>query len=109
MVNLLSRKAWPYVLTKRKKGGKADLNVAFLKEFKNEAGYINRIVGNNEFSSAPIRTFCYENLIRLDTSISKEEHVSDWNKIGIIDRFVRTMRGLKERYYEILGGKKKRI
>ena len=36
--------------------------------------------------------FCEENNIRLDTSVAKEEHISNGNKLGIIDRFVRTLR-----------------
>ena len=102
---MLSRKAWAYVLTKSKKEKRAEVNVAVLKEFKNEVQYINGIVGDNEFSSAPIKKFCEENNIRLDTSISKEEHISDGNKLGIIDRLVRTLRELIERYYEIIGNR----
>ena len=59
--------------------------------------------GDNEFSSAPIRKFCEDNDIRLDTSVSKEEHISNGNKLGIIDRLVRTLRGLIEKYYDITG------
>jgi len=105
LVDILSRKAWAYVLTKSKKEKRAEVNVAVLKEFKNEVQYINGIVGDNEFSSAPIKKFCEENNIRLDTSISKEEHISDGNKLGIIDRLVRTLRELIERYYEIIGNR----
>jgi hypothetical protein len=57
--------------------------------------------GDNEFSSAPIRTFCHDNDIRLDTSVAKEEHISKWNKLGVIDRLVRTLRELIEKYYDI--------
>ncbi len=34
------------------------------------------------------------NDIRLDTSEAKEEHISNGNKLGIIDRLVRTLREL---------------
>ncbi len=40
----------------------------------------------------PIRKFCEDNDIRLDTSVSKEEHVSNGNILGIIDRLVTTLR-----------------
>jgi hypothetical protein len=43
--------------------------------------------GDNEFSSAAIKTFCEDNDIRLDTSVAKEEQVSHGNKFGIIDRY----------------------
>ena len=56
--------------------------------------------GDNEFSSAK---FCEDNDIRLDTSVAKEEHISNGNKLGIIDRLVRTLRELIEKYYDITG------
>jgi hypothetical protein len=48
--------------------------------------------GDNEFSSAPIRKFGEDNDIRSDTSVSKEDHLSKGNKLGIIDRLVTTLR-----------------
>jgi hypothetical protein len=36
------------------------------------------------------------NDIRLDTSVAKEEHMSNGNKLGIIDRLVRTLRELRK-------------
>jgi hypothetical protein len=55
-------------------------------------GLIRGLEGDNEFSSAPIRKCCGDNDIRLDTSVAKEEHISNGNKLGIIDRLVRTLR-----------------
>ena len=57
----------------------------------------------NEFSSAAIKKFCDDNNIRLDTSVAKEEHISNGNKLGIIDRLVRTLRELIEIYFDITG------
>jgi hypothetical protein len=34
------------------------------------------------------RKFCEDNDIRLDTSVANEEHISNWSKLGIIDRLV---------------------
>ncbi len=42
-------------------------------------------------------------MIRLDTSVAKEEHISNGNKLGIIDRLVRTLRELMKKYYDITG------
>jgi hypothetical protein len=103
LVDVLSRKAWAYVLTKSKKEKRADISVKTLENFKNEVGSINGLTGDNEFSSAAIRKFCEDNNIRLDTSVAKEEHISDGNKLGIIDRLVRTLRELIEKYYDITG------
>ena len=103
LVDILSRKAWAYVLTKSKKKKRAEVSVKTIQEFKNEVGIINGIEGDNEFSSAPIKKFCDDNDIRLDTSVAKEEHISNGNKLGIIDRLVRTLRELIEKYYDITG------
>ena len=103
LVDVLSRKAWAYVLTKSKKEKRAEVSVKTIQEFKDEVGQINGLTGDNEFSSAPIKKFCDDNDIRLDTSVAKEEHISNGNKLGIIDRLVRTLRELIERYFDITG------
>ena len=103
LVDILSRKAWAYVLTKSKKEKRADVSVATLKEFQSEVGNITALEGDNEFSSAAIKKFCEDNDIRLDTSVAKEEHISNGNKLGIIDRLVRTLRELIEKYFDISG------
>ena len=59
-----------------------------LKLFKNEVGEINGLEGDNEFSKTDIKQFCIDNNIRLDTSVSKEEHISKGNKLGLSDDFV---------------------
>ena len=65
-----------------------------MQEFQAEVGFIKGLEGDNEFSSAAIKKFCEDNDIRLDTSVAKEEHISNGNKLGIIDRLVRTLREL---------------
>ncbi len=49
--------------------------------------------------------FCDDNDIRLDTSVAKEEHINNGNKLGIIDRLVRTLRELIEKYFDITGNR----
>ncbi len=48
-----------------------------LQEFKAEVGLIKGLEGDNEFSSAAIKKNCDDNDIRLDTSVAKEEHISN--------------------------------
>jgi len=100
---LLSRKAWAYVLTKSKKKKRAEVSVKPIQEFKDEVGLIRRLEGDNESCSAPIKRFCEDNDIRLDTSVAKEEHISNGNKLGITDRLVRTLRQVIEKYHDITG------
>ena len=59
-----------------------------------------------EFGSAAVKRFVKDNNIRLDTSVSKLEHKTGGNKLGIIDRLVQALRELIERYYDILGYRK---
>ncbi len=58
LVDILSRKAWVYVPTKSKKEKRAEVSVKTKQEFKDEVGIINGLEGDNEFSSAPIKSFC---------------------------------------------------
>ncbi len=57
----------------------------------------------DEFFSAAIRKYCEDNDIRSDTSVAKEEHISNGNKPGIIDRLVRALRDFIEKYDDISG------
>ena len=68
LVDVLSRKAWAYVLTKSKKEKRADISVKTLEIFKNEVGNINGLTGDNEFSSAAIKKNCDDNNIRYKCS-----------------------------------------
>jgi hypothetical protein len=65
-VDILSRKAWAYVLTKRKQEKKAEVSVKTIQEFKDEEGLLRGMEGDNDFSSAAIRKNCNHNDIRLD-------------------------------------------
>ncbi len=88
---------------KARKKKRAEVSVKTIQEFKDEVGVIRVSEGDNEFSNAAINFFCDDNDIRLDTSVAKEEHISNGNKLGIIDRLVRTLRELIEKYYDITG------
>ncbi len=70
-VDILSRKAWASVLTKRKKEERAEESVKTIQGFKDEVGLIRGLDGDNAFFSAPIRKFCENNDIRLDTIVTK--------------------------------------
>jgi hypothetical protein len=88
----LNSKAWAYVLTKSKKEKRAEVSVKTIQGFKDEVELMRGLDSENKFSSAPIRKFCEDNDIRLDTSVAKEELISNGNKLGIIDRIVRPLR-----------------
>jgi hypothetical protein len=83
-----------------------DITVKTLEAFKNEVGHINWLERDNELGSAAVKQFCDKYNIRLDSSVSKLEHISGENKLGIIDRLVRTLREPIETYYDILENRK---
>ncbi len=39
----------------------------------------------------------------ISNQVAKEEHISNGNKLGIIDSLVRTLRELTEKYFDITG------
>ena len=95
LVDIQSRKAWAYILSSM--SGENILNK--YKEFLSNVGSINGIEGDNQFSYKAFQDFNEERSIRLDTSISKDEHTSaNGNKLGIIDRLVRTLKEMIDRY-----------
>ena len=73
LVDILSRKAWAYVLTKSKKEKRAAVSVKTLQEFKDEVGLITGLEGDNEFSSAASsnRVYLYGGEIFLSPLASK--------------------------------------
>jgi len=101
-VDILSRKLWAFVLSKNTGDNILDCIEQLNKEIKG----INSLIGDNEFSNKLITEYCEKNNIRLDTSIAKTEHISNGDKLGIVDRICRTLRELINRYYEITGNKK---
>ncbi len=86
LVDILSSKAWAYVLTKSKKQKRAEASVKILQEFKDVVGLIKGLEGDNEFGSAAIKYFCKDNDIRLDTSVANEEHIPNSYNFKKINR-----------------------
>ena len=69
LVDILSRKAWAYVLTKSKKEKRAAVSVKTLQEFKDEVGLITGLEGDNEFSSAAVN-FSRNRIVSISDSSS---------------------------------------
>ena len=60
------------------------------------------IEGGNQFSFKAFLEYI-ENNIKVDTSIAKDEHISaHGNKLGIIDRFVRTLKEMINKYRTVI-------
>jgi len=94
IVDIPSRKAWGYVIST---SSGENILVAY-KKFISEVGQINSVEGDNQFSFKAFQEYNKENNIKIDTSIAKDEHISQGNKLGIIDRLVRTLKEMIDRY-----------
>jgi hypothetical protein len=94
IVDIPSRKAWAYVIST---SSGENILVAY-KKFISEVGQINSVEGDNQFSFKAFQEYNKENNIKIDTSIAKDEHISQGNKLGIIDRLVRTLKEMIDRY-----------
>jgi len=104
-VDILSRKLWAFVLSKSKDNTRGENIVECIDKINKEVGGIHAIIGDAEFGNKIITEYCNDNNIRLDASVSKTEHISNGDKLGIVDRICRTLRELIERYYEITGNR----
>ena len=63
-------------LTNKKQEKKGSWSISqTIQKFEDQVGLIRGDGGNNEFSSDPIKIFCEDNDIRLDTRVAKEEHI----------------------------------
>jgi len=99
IVDIQSRKAWAYVISTS--SGENILNA--YKKFESEVDIINAIEGDNQFSFKAFKEYNDEKNIRLDTSIAKDEHISaHGNKLGILDRLVRTLKEMIEKYRSVV-------
>ena len=64
---------------------------------------IRAIEGDNQFSFKSFLEYNNENNIKVDTSIAKDEHISaHGNKLGIIDRLVRTLKEMINKYRTVI-------
>jgi DNA-binding MltR family transcriptional regulator len=99
IVDIQSRKAWAYLLSK---GTGENILIAY-KKFIDEVGQINSVEGDNQFSYKGFVEYNNDKKIRVDTSIARDEHISQGNKLGILDRLVRTLKEMIGKYRTIIG------
>ena len=99
IVDIQSRKAWAYLLSK---STGENILIAY-KKFIDEVGQINSVEGDNQFSYKGFVEYNKDNNIRVDTSIARDEHISQGNKLGVLDRLVRTLKEMIGKYRTIIG------
>ena len=64
---------------------------------------VEAVEGDSEFASKEFITLNKEKGIRVDTSVAADNHFTTGNKLGIIDRFTRTLKENLKKYRESIG------
>jgi hypothetical protein len=96
LVEIPSRKAFAYPLKSQKPAAILD---AYEQFYKDHDGNLNNVYGDDEFNSEWFKAFNDVLNVNVHTGIAKDDHISKHsNRLGIIDRLVRTLRKLMNKY-----------
>jgi hypothetical protein len=95
LVDIMSRKAFCYFISGDPNGTKI---LSMYNKFLEEVGEVNGIEGDDEFNTKAFREINESKEIRLDTSVANDNHFASGNKLGIIDRLVRTIKENVSKY-----------
>jgi hypothetical protein len=96
----MSRKAFCYPISGYKNMTKI---ITAYKKFLSQVDRVEAIEGDSEFASKEFITLNKEKGIRVDTSVAADNHFTTGNKLGIIDRFTRTLKENIKKYRESIG------
>ena len=100
LIDIMSRKAFCYPISGYKNMTKI---VTTYKKFLSQVDRVEAIEGDSEFASKEFITLNKEKGIRVDTSVAADNHFTTGNKLGIIDRFTRTLKENIKKYRESIG------
>jgi hypothetical protein len=100
LIDIMSRKAFCYPISGYKNMTKI---ITAYKKFLNQVDRVEAIEGDSEFASKEFITLNKEKGIRVDTSVAADNHFTAGNKLGIIDRFTRTLKENLKKYRESIG------
>ena len=100
LIDIMSRKAFCYPISGYKNMTKI---ITSYKKFLSQVDRVEAIEGDSEFASKEFITLNKEKGIRVDTSVAADNHFTAGNKLGIIDRFTRTLKENIKKYRESIG------
>ena len=96
LVEIPSRKAFAYPIKSRKSEAILDAYEQFIKE---QDGNLISVTGDNEFNKEWFKAFNDVMNINVFTGVAKDDHISKQSdRLGIVDRGVRTIRKLMNKY-----------
>ena len=90
LVDVLSRKAYAIPMANGRINAILDSYKKFEREISPKVPV--KIVGDNEFNNAQFREYLQSKGTTLNTIVAAHEHEGDSHSLGILDRFVRTLR-----------------
>lgn len=90
LVNIPSRKMWAYPI---KTGTVKDVLDAYIGFLRDVDGKVSSLTGDDFFSANDFVNFNEPKGIKLYTDIAKEDHISKGDRLGVLDRAVRTIKG----------------
>jgi len=95
IVDIMSRKAFCYPISGNPNMTKI---IKIYEMFLKEVGHVEGIEGDDEFNAKAFTNLNKELNIRLDTSVTADNHFTYGNKLGIIDRLTRTLKESIQKY-----------
>ncbi len=96
LVEIPSRKAFAYPIKSKKP---SDILDAYEKFYEDHDGNLSNVYADNEFKPEWFKAFNDVLNVNVHTGIAKDDHISKHsNRLGIIDRLVRTLRKLMNKY-----------
>ena len=96
LVEIPSRKAFAYPIKSKKP---SDILDAYEKFYEDHDGNLSNVYGDDEFNSRWFRAFNDVLNVNVHTGVAKDDHISKYSdRLGIIDRLVRTLRKLMNKY-----------
>jgi hypothetical protein len=96
LVDILSRKAFAYPLKSRKSHDIMEVYKKFIDSMNDQ---VTSVTADNEFNFKEFKEYNQERQINVFTDIAKDDHLtSHGNRLGIIDRFTRTIKNYIQKY-----------
>lgn len=93
IVDVMSRKAFAYPL----KTGKMAEVLDKYRQFCSKVQHINSMTGDDFFSNKAFLSYNKYEGIETFTDVAKDDHIAYGDKLGIVDRLTRTLKGLIRR------------
>jgi hypothetical protein len=87
LLDIMNHKAFCYSIPGEKNMTKI---ITTYNKFLNDVDYVKAVEGDSEFDNTTFKKLNEDKSIQVNNRITKDNHFTTWNKLGIIDRLTRT-------------------